>query len=314
MKIAFVVGTFPKVSETFIIDQACDLIDKGVDVFIYAFGGLGDKDRKNVSKRYFEYGLDKRTAYLNTSDNKFSKILLIFPRFIKLLFLKPSLVLNMFRHPSCFKVLSWNVRLFLSNKHDLYHCHFGAVGAQFAIIHKVLGVKEKFITSLYGQDVSMAIKKRGIGIYKELIQESSKFFVMSENMKQRVVAHGFPTDKILVHPIGINVEKYPYNERKINLDETVNIISVGRFVEKKGFDDLMRALAIVKEKSSRKFRCYIVGDGPLKERIHSLVKSLKMDDIVEFRGFMSIDKILNLFKEMHFFVQPSKTAQDGDME
>src|SRR3989344_2856855 len=184
MKIAFIVGTFPKVSEPFVIDQACDLIDRGVDVFIYSFG-LGDKDKGNISKRYFEYNLDKKTAYLNTADNKFSKFLLIFPRFIELLFFKPSLIFNMFRHPSCFKVLFWNVRLFLDNKHDLYDCHFGAVGARFAAIRKALHIKEKFITSLYGQDVSMAIKKRGIGIYKELMQESSKFFVMSENMKQR---------------------------------------------------------------------------------------------------------------------------------
>ena len=146
------------------------------------------------------------------------------------------------------------------------------------------------------------------------MQESSKFFVMSENMKQRVVAHGFPSDKILVHPIGINITPYSYTEKRVSSDEQINIVSVGRFVEKKGFDDLMRALALVKEKTRRKFRCYVVGDGPLKEKIYSLVKSLKIDDIIEFKGFMSVDKILNLFKDMHFFVQPSKTAQDGDME
>ncbi|MBI2065381.1 MAG: glycosyltransferase [Candidatus Yanofskybacteria bacterium] len=313
MKVAFVIDVFPRISETFIIDQACDLIDRGIDVYIYALN-RGNNDKNNISKRYFDYDLENRTSYLNAHNNKFSRILSILPRFLELLFLKPSSVPKLLSSLKYFKLLSWNLRPLLNNRHDIYHCHFGTVGAQFVMIRKVLGIKEKFITTFYGQDASMAIKRYGVGMYRELIKESSKFFVMSEDMRQRLVANGFPYDQIKVHPIGIDVEKYSYTERKIDLGGQVNIVSVGRFVEKKGFEDLIRALAIVKEKGARKFKCYIVGDGPLRERISSLVKSLKVDDVIEFMGFMSIDKILNLFKDMHFFIQPSKTAKDGDME
>jgi len=313
MRVAFIVDAFPRVSETFIIDQACDLIDRGMDIYIYALN-RGSKDKDSISKRYYDYSLEDRTSYLNDGNSKFSRILSAFPRFLELLFLRPPAIVKLFSSFKYFKILSWDVRPFLKNRHDIYHCHFGTVGAQFVMVRKVLGIKEKFITSFYGQDASMAIKKYGIGIYKGLMQESSRFFAMSEDMKQRLIVHGFPPDKIIVHPIGIDVAKYSYTERRADPGSQINIISVGRFVEKKGFEDLIRALAVVKERSITKFKCYIVGDGPLKYKIVSLVKSLGLEDVVELKGFMSIDKILNLFKNMHFFIQPSKTAKDGDME
>lgn len=309
MKIAFVVGYFPKVSETFIIDQACDLIDRGIEVTIYAFNKGRDMD--NISERYFSYKLDERTKYINSPANKISRILLAIPRLILLSLRKPHAILKFITSPHYLKFLSWNTNMF-SEYHDLYHCHFGGVALNFVIIKEILGIKEKFITSLYGNDISKGIRERGVGAYREVIQECSLFFVMSENMKERVVGYGFPPNKVLVHPVGIDLDKYSY--QKNNSVDPVNIISVGRFVEKKGFDDLIRALAIVKEKTTKKFKCYIVGDGPLREKIYSMVESLKLQEVIDFKGFMPMDKIAVLFKQMHFFVQPSKTARDGDME
>jgi colanic acid/amylovoran biosynthesis glycosyltransferase len=133
-------------------------------------------------------------------------------------------------------------------------------------------------------------------------------------MKKRVVEYGFDPKKIFVHPVGINAGEYPFKLREKKDGEPVNIISVGRFVEKKGFDDLLRALAIVRTRTSKAFRCFIIGDGPLKAEIYELIKKLKLDDLVEFKGFMKIENIINSLMNMHFFVQPSKTAKDGDME
>ena len=107
---------------------------------------------------------------------------------------------------------------------------------------------------------------------------------------------------------------YPYKERMIQDGELINIISVGRFVEKKGFDDLLSALAIVKEKSKRTFKCYIIGDGELKDKLFNLTEKLKLKDVVEYKGYMKIEDIINHFSNTHLFVQPSKTAINGDME
>src|SRR3989344_1425387 len=312
ISVAFVVGTFPKISETFIIDQACDLIDRGIDVFIYAFSP-GEEDRDKISKRFFEYNLERRTAYLNNTESKLLKTLLILPRFLQLLFLKPAAI---FKIPANPKVLFWDLRPFFGKKHDLYHCHFGNVGSSFVMIKKVLDIKEKFITSLYGQDVSSGfIDYPNKDVYKDLKKESSAFIAMSNFMKKRIVAKGFDESKIQVLPMfGINTDNYPFKERKLEPGNVIQMATVGRFVEKKGFDDILRALAIVKNKTDKKFMCNIIGGGPLEPNLRAIAEELGLNDVVSFRGYMRLEDIINYFLKMHFYLQPSKTASDGDME
>src|SRR5437867_3904422 len=123
LKIAFIVDCFPVVSETFIIDQACDLIDRGISIEIYAFQkGNG----KNIAQRYFDYHLSKRTTYLSNSSNKFIQVVWTLPYTMKLFFKKPDLLFKIFSiNP---KILRWNLLSFLTADCDLYHCHFGNIG------------------------------------------------------------------------------------------------------------------------------------------------------------------------------------------
>ena len=62
MKIAIVVGTFPKLSETFIVNDIVGLIDEGheVDVVAFSHPAKGEKFQKEIT----EYGLQKKTHYI----------------------------------------------------------------------------------------------------------------------------------------------------------------------------------------------------------------------------------------------------------
>jgi colanic acid/amylovoran biosynthesis glycosyltransferase len=98
------------------------------------------------------------------------------------------------------------------------------------------------------------------------------------------------------------------------VEEPVEIVSVGRFVEKKGFDDLLRALAKAREMTGRSFRCSIIGSGPLEDELRALATSLELDGRVHFMGYMKNEDLDAYLARMHIMVQPSKTARDGDME
>jgi colanic acid/amylovoran biosynthesis glycosyltransferase len=209
--------------------------------------------------------------------------------------------------------LFW-IEPFIGKKFDLAHCHFGTVANNFLIIKKILGLRQKIVTTFYGYDASRVFKENRSDYYDELKKESSLFFAMSNNMKERLVAQGFENKKIKVLPVSIDLQSYPYKERKSHDGEPVNIISVGRFVEKKGFDDLLRALAIVKQKSRKAFKCYIIGNGMMKDELYALTEQLKLNDIIEYKGSMNMEAIIAYFRDMHLFVQPSKTARNGDME
>jgi colanic acid/amylovoran biosynthesis glycosyltransferase len=315
-KVAFIVNTFPTISESFIIDQIIGLIEKGIKVSVFAFK-RGSKN--GVSEKFFRYNLERITRYLEMPQNKLCRVPLAGLKLLKILICRPILVLRVLnirkygQLSRSLKLIFW-VEPFLDQDFDLIHCHFGSVANKFLVIKEILGNHQPMITTFYGYDVSQKIKQKGPHFYDNLKRICSLFFVMSENMKERIVALGFDSAKVIVQPVGINPDEYEFKERMLALEETVNIISVGRFVEKKGFDDLLKALAIVKQRTKRAFRCTIVGGGPLENELQKMTDELKVRDLVDYRGYMRIQDIIKLFGKMHFFVQPSKTARDGDME
>ncbi len=317
MKIGFVVGIFPALSETFIIDQVADLADHGVDVETFSFH---TSDHHNISKRFFDYKMADRTHYLAIPANRWRRLLGAIPRALRILFYNGPRALMRALDVKKYGTAARSLRLlywaapFAGRKFDLYHCHFGVAADDFLTIRDILGIKTKFLTTFYGFDVSRIPQTHGVQVYDRLKQESSLFFVMSQNMRDRVVALGFDSKKVIVHPVSIDVEQYPFAERTLQPTQPVQIASVGRFVEKKGFDDLLRALAIAKEKTTRSFQCNIVGGGQLEEDLYKLTNDLGIKDVVNYKGYMKIEDVIEFFKDQHFFVQPSKTAKNGDME
>jgi len=314
MRIAFIVDTFPVVSETFIINQVADLLDRGVDVDVFAFN-RGEAEL--ASNRYAEYRMSERTHYLDKPRSKLGRCLLSFLPAVQLL-LRGRILRYLRRILAGGQAgplqLLYGAAWFSGRRFDLIHCHFGTTAVQFLAVMDVLGLETPLVTSLYGYDVSFVFRESPAGFYDRLKRECSRFFVMSNDMKRRVLAHGFPEEKVTVLPVSIDVAAYPFSERRCRPGAPVEILSVGRMVEKKGFDDLLRALAIVKSRTGRAFHCSIVGGGELAGPMRELASSLGLDERVEFKGSMKLDDILALLPRMHLLVAASKTAADGDME
>jgi len=319
-KIAFVVGVFPAVSETWMINQIAGLLDRGFDIDIYAFTSQ-DIDQKNISDKYGKYNMSTKTRYIGMPESRIVRVARAIPVIIKLLFASPKVLIRVSnikkygKDSLSLKLLFWSEQ-FVGKKYDLIHLHDGYIANRFLTIKDIVGINTKLLTSFYGQDVSKRfLEHPGEDIYKRLKKESSAFIVMSNFTKGRLVAKGFDENKIQVLPIfGINVEDYPFKERKLESGEVIQMATVGRFVEKKGFDDILRALAIVKNRTHNKFVCDIIGGGPLESKLRAMTKELDLDDVVSYKGYMKIEDIINYFLKIHFYLQPSKTASDGDME
>jgi colanic acid/amylovoran biosynthesis glycosyltransferase len=315
LSVMFVVGKFPAISETFIIDQAAELLDRGVDVRIFYFE---KGDERFVSARYGAYRLSERAQCLSMPAPFTARLLAALPRALRLLFFHPPALvraLNFVRYGRAalsLRYLYW-AAAFAGKKFDVAHCHFGTVAVSFLDIKDFLRVKTPLVTTFYGYDASAMFKEQP-GFYDRLKREGSLFFVMSDDMKRRVTAQGFPEEKVKVLPVSIDVGSYPFSERKCDPGEPVEIVSVGRFVEKKGFDDILRALAVVRRRTQRAFRCSFIGGGELEGPLRRLSASLGLDDVVDFKGYMTMEDIVPFLLKRHLMVQPSKTAANGDME
>ncbi len=92
------------------------------------------------------------------------------------------------------------------------------------------------------------------------------------------------------------------------------ILSVGRFVEKKGFDQLIEACAHLKRAGMR-FACVIVGErGSAYESIRKLIRERDVDDCVKLRSAVAQDELREIYRQARVFVLPCQVMEDGDRD
>jgi colanic acid/amylovoran biosynthesis glycosyltransferase len=84
-------------------------------------------------------------------------------------------------------------------------------------------------------------------------------------------------------------------------------IAVGRLVEKKGFERLLRATALIDD-----MRVWIVGDGELRDALEQLADELLLGDRVEFLG--AREDVRSLMEQADVLAMPFVIARDGDRE
>ena len=94
--------------------------------------------------------------------------------------------------------------------------------------------------------------------------------------------------------------------------ETVTILSVGRAVEKKGYDDLLAALARLP--TALPWRLIHVGGGALSRKLKEEAARLGLSDRIEWRGARPQPEVLAAYREADLFVLAAKIAGDGDRD
>nr|WP_229428394.1 glycosyltransferase [Microvirga pudoricolor] len=94
--------------------------------------------------------------------------------------------------------------------------------------------------------------------------------------------------------------------------DPVRIVSVGRAVAKKGYDDLLRALAALPPDLHWRFAH--VGGGELANHLKKLAESNGIADRVAFLGAKAQPDVVALLREADLFVLPSKAAASGDQD
>jgi glycosyltransferase involved in cell wall biosynthesis len=95
------------------------------------------------------------------------------------------------------------------------------------------------------------------------------------------------------------------------------VLAVGRLVPKKGFDTLIRAIAILAETSSTtadSLRLTLIGDGPERERLEQLAGELEVRDRISFAGARSEQRVREAMRGADVFALPCRVSGDGDRD
>jgi glycosyltransferase involved in cell wall biosynthesis len=94
---------------------------------------------------------------------------------------------------------------------------------------------------------------------------------------------------------------------------TPNILSVGRFVPKKGFMVLIEALHLLREQGFS-FHCRLVGSGPLKDELRQRLAALGLQDCVELIAPMPQEELLAYYRNTDLFALACEVQEDGDRD
>ncbi|BAU10249.1 glycosyl transferase group 1 [Leptolyngbya sp. NIES-3755] len=196
----------------------------------------------------------------------------------------------------------------------LIHAHFGIDGAVALPIAKTLNLP--LLVTFHGFDITIkdefATRKLGQRLYwrrKEILkQEASGFIAVSKFIQQKLLDQNFPPDKIHVHYIGVNTQEFQPNPA---IERESIVLFVGRLVEKKGCEFLIRAMAEV-QKVLPEVKLVVIGEGSLRQSLETLAAKLLRS--YTFLGSQPPEVVKSWMQKSKVFSVPSLTAQTGDAE
>ncbi len=117
---------------------------------------------------------------------------------------------------------------------------------------------------------------------------------------------------------GLDLERFPRPDARKEVrdgssaDDPVQIVTVGRAVEKKGLDTLVEALALLPEKLQ--WRWTHIGGGVLSDALKAQVETLGLGDRVTFMGSQPQTEVISKYRSSDIFVLPCRIAADGDRD
>lgn len=196
---------------------------------------------------------------------------------------------------------------------SLVHAHFGQSGPAALSLAEALGLP--LVVTYHGQDATITRDQakrswRGREYLRgrtRVIRHARLIIAVSDFIRARLIESGYPANRVVTHRNGIDVKAFdsPAGNR-----EPVAVF-IGRFVEKKGCEFLLRALGQLRSQG-RSIRGVLIGDGPLRASLERLAVQVGAE--VEFTGFLPLPQVRQWLGRASVAVVPSVTAANGNSE
>ena len=209
------------------------------------------------------------------------------------------------------------LRRLVSGKYDLLHSHWvlpqGLTGVLAA---KPLGIPH--VVTVHGSDV-FALKGALMSRFKRFTLGNADAITVNSSATRAAVER--------LGPVGAPVHTIPMGAAEPKIDrEAVErirglyrqkngplLVFVGRLVYEKGVDDLIEAVARLRDELPH-LTALIIGDGPDRTELEARASRLGVGDRTVFAGWVQPDQISNHLAAGDIFVGPSKKSPNGRIE
>lgn len=137
---------------------------------------------------------------------------------------------------------------------------------------------------------------------------------ISEFHRQFYLENGARPEQLFVAYCGIDTSHFTPRRRLRDRSRPYHILSSGRLVEKKGFPDLIRACAILRDRGLD-FRCTIAGSGPDEAALRAQIRAAGLEDLVTLTGEALKQEDIPDFMAMgDVYTLPCVWASDNDVD
>lgn len=311
MRIGIMTNSFPKLSETFVLDHITGMVDRNHDVSVFSLLTASDSVHHPAIQ---EYDILDRTTYMDTPNSVPAALLETVP----------NTILLAVTAPSCLGVLSqisqecgvleagrfaYRARRVLDANLDVLHAHFGPVGRRAARFAQI-GACDSFVVSFHGWGIRQA-DEHGEQIYSHLFDRADCILANTQYTRERLVEFGADPDIVRVHHVGIDPDRFRPDDRAHDLD-TMTVLTVARLHEAKGLEYGVRAATeLSKRLPDIDVRYRIVGDGPLEGELRELIRNHDADNIVTLCGPMDQTGVIDELHSADVFLLPSREEGFG---
>lgn len=325
MLIGYVLKMYPRFSETFILNEILELERQGVKVKIYSLVKPND-GRFHASLARVQAGVTYLPEYprsefggqvwpawqnlIRRDAGQFGKILLYS------LSHPNGLGLKQFMRAS---VLADKL---LADPVDHLHAHFASSATSVAMVaYRFTGIPYSFTAhakDIYINSIDQKLQRDKLNRAQFVVTVSD---FNKSHLEELVIKAGHSSienrsdgQPVAIRRLynGIDLGQFQPGPARAQANPPL-ILSVGRLVEKKGFEDLVRACAHLHERGLN-FRCEIIGKGPREAALKELIASLGLTGIVRLAGPRPQDEIVSSYREATVFALPCVVAEDGNRD
>lgn len=164
-----------------------------------------------------------------------------------------------------------------------------------------------FSISAHAKDIYLSTQK---DLKRKL--RAARFTVTCTEFNRHTLAAMEPD--ATVHRMYHGVDRQQFHPRpRVASDAPPMILSVGRLREKKGLDTLIDACRVLHQRGQA-VRCEIIGYGDERERLQARIDGHGLQASVSLVGKLPREKVIEAYARAAVYVQPSRIAADGDRD
>jgi glycosyltransferase involved in cell wall biosynthesis len=185
------------------------------------------------------------------------------------------------------------------------HAHFGGVAARTAWwLRELFGFTYSFTG--HANDIFCATD---FPVSNEALVHGARFVVTETDFARRWMEEQYPHVRGKVFRVFNGIEMSGFSPRE-RAGAVPSIVSVGRYVEKKGFGDLIEACRLLHERGVE-FVCSIAGGGPLEPELRAQVEHARLSERVQLLGPRPQAEVRRLLAQASIFALACAPDSEG---